>query len=353
MELSDKTIFISVASYRDSMCQTTLKYIFKNAENPKNIFVGICQQINKESNESYDTECFLNEYGGNIRLMTIDYTEAKGPTWARYLCSTLYNNEDYFFQIDAHTKLVKNWDIKLKRMLEKLKESGVEHAVLSHYPNVYEPAKDSFEDRNEDRFTGVTRICQSFFNDQGIISFHGAESIQTTEPTQSPYIAGGFIFSEGSLIKDVPFDPNLDYLFVGEEILHSIRIWTSGYNIYTPSENIAFHEYTRPDVPKIWTDKNYSDVDAINKVKTLLGLSKDSPELVNYKYGLGHKRTLQEYYDFAGIDVKNKKVNKNFCKNDYIETFENNNTVPPQHSDMGIVFVIVAIVVLFFVYYFT
>jgi hypothetical protein len=31
------------------------------------------------------------------------------------------------------------------------------------------------------------------------------------------------------------------------------------------------------------------------------------------KYGLGKKRSLQEYYDFAGIDVKNKKVYKNFC----------------------------------------
>ena len=45
------------------------------------------------------------------------------------------------------------------------------------------------------------------------------------------------------------------------------------------------------------------------------------------KYGLGKKRTLQEYYDFAGIDIKNKKIYKNFCptpheidsKNSYTE----------------------------------
>ena len=31
------------------------------------------------------------------------------------------------------------------------------------------------------------------------------------------------------------------------------------------------------------------------------------------KYGLGTDRTLQQYFDYAGIDLKNKKVTKQFC----------------------------------------
>ena len=58
----------------------------------------------------------------------------------------------------------------------------------------------------------------------------------------------------------------------------------------------------------------------MNKVKAMLQLDPDAPGKVPEhikenieKYGLGTKRTLQAYYDFAGIDVANKTVSKNFC----------------------------------------
>jgi hypothetical protein len=340
-----ETIFISVASYRDDECPSTLEYIFHNADNPHNVYVGICQQ-NDMSDNSIDIECTLpnGSFINNIRMMRLHSYEAKGPTWARYLCSTLYNNEDYFFQIDSHTKLVKGWDTKCINMMKELKSKGVKHPVLSHYPAAWE----SFQ-KGE---IGVTRICKSFFNDDNMISFQGAEHIITKEMVPSPYVAGGFLFSEGSLIRDVPFDPTLDYLFVGEEIMHSIRIWTSGYDIYTPNENIAFHEYTRSEKPKIWTDKKYSDKEAFQKVKELIGLSKqENKTLINYKYGLGNIRSLDDYYTFAGIDIKNKKVTKNFCRPDFkdtvsIETFENTRDLTEGESSTWIVVTIVFIIVI-------
>ena len=307
-----ETIFVSVASYRDDECPTTLEYIFNNADTPQNVFVGICQQ-NDMSSDSQDIECVLpNEsFKNNIRLMRLNNYEAKGPTWARYLCSTLYNNETYFFQIDSHTKLVPGWDTKCINMMKYIKSSGMsQKPVLSHYPAAWETFSN-------DNSGGVTRICKSFFNEQGMISFEGAEAIDTDDVFPSPYIAGGFLFSDGSLIRDVPFDPNLDYLFVGEEILHSIRIWTSGYDIFTPNENIAFHEYTRAEKPKIWTDQEYTDEQAFEKVKQLIGLSNMPNSLKSYHYGLGTVRSLNDYYEFAGIDIKNKKVNKNFCRKDF------------------------------------
>ena len=139
------------------------------------------------------------------------------------------------------------------------------------------------------------------------------------------------------MLKDVPFDPSLDYLFVGEEILHSIRIWTAGYDIFTPNENIAFHEYTRSEKPKIWTDKVYTDEEAFQKVKELIGLENKKDHLKGYKYNIGAKRTLEEYYSFAGIDLKNKKVTKNFCRKDLIDddvTLSNNNEITTESTQI-------------------
>ena len=150
----------------------------------------------------------------------------------------------------------------------------------------------------------------------------GAETRNTGgKPYMTPYMAGGMIFSNSNLLKEVPYDPNLPYLFVGEEIGHSIRAWTHGWDMFTPSENIVFHEYTRSTKPKIWTDNpTYSDMPAFEKVKYYIGIidnsSKLTPEIkVNLdKYGLGKERTLQQYYDYAKIDLKNKTVSSNFCR---------------------------------------
>jgi len=325
MIIKKNAIFVSIASYRDELCSKTIESLYSNAKYPGNIFIGICQQNTDEDAECFDLNSeLIKKYENNIRLIRLKNWEAKGPTYARYLCSTLWNGEEYFFQIDSHSILLKDWDEKAVNMIHEIKNTTKsKNVILSHYPKELEAAN------NDNKGNEVPRICKSFFNDRGMISFLGAEAISISKHTyvETPYIAGGMLFSESKLLRDVPFDPNLDFLFVGEEISHSIRCWTAGYDIYTPSENLVFHFYTREEAPKIWTDKTYSDEDAFNKIKMLIKLSEDNIELPNYiqnnieKYGLGTVRTLEDYYNFAGIDIKNKVVNKDFCKQEIIEKF--------------------------------
>lgn len=351
------SIFISIASYRDILCNKTIESIFENADNPNLIFIGICEQNNSDENLEKclnNDNTLINKYVNNIKTIKIPYWEAKGPTYARYLCSTLYNNQDYFLQIDSHSLFCKSWDTKAINMIKEIKEqTGNTKIILSHYPKTYEeyPVENFDNDEVE-----VPRICQSFFNDRDMLSFLGAENIKVDKHTyfETPYIAAGMIFSEGQLLFDVQFDPNLDYLFVGEEISHSIRCWTSGYNIYTPSDNLVYHLYTRADAPKIWTDNNYSDVHAFNKIKMLIKLKNENwdelPE--NYrqnieKYGLGNIRTLSDYYNFAGIDIINKKVNRNFCKNNESNIIENNSNSNYSIWQYILIFISLAIIMLF------
>lgn len=306
------TIFISIASYRDEVCNDTLKSIYKMAANPKNVYCGLVQQNDLDN----DDDCLLKSDDSivteNVRNVRLKHFEAKGPCWARYLASTLWSGEEYFLQIDSHSRFVKNWDIKCIDMVKKISENGNKKVVISHYP----PGYEQYKDEN----VLPHRLCQSFFNNNGMLSFLGAESMDTNgECHENAYVAGGFLLSRYTLLEDVPYDPNLDFLFVGEEIGHSIRIWTSGYDIYSPSENIVFHEYTREGKPKIWDDNIYSNKDALEKVKQMIGLDSihTLPKNIKYnikKYGLGKERTLEEYYEFAGIDLKKKRVYKNFCR---------------------------------------
>ena len=328
-----ETIFISIASYRDAYCTKTLDSIYSTAANPKNVYVGLCTQNNVEDEDCILKNDELKLYQPNIATIRLKSHEAKGPTWARYLCATLFNNQDYFLQIDSHTLFEKDWDTILINMINDIKKNTTSSdVVISHYPPNYHDINN--KDRNVNM---VDTICQSFFNENGMISFLGAEGIDMSKHkyVQTPHIAGGMFFCQGKCIKDVPYDPYLPKLFVGEEILHSARIWTSGYDIYSPTQAVVYHLYTRDDQPHVWDNTNYDYTEALNKVKKLMNLQEDEyddrvPEYLKDnidKYGLGKKRTLQEYYDFAGIDIKNKKIYKNFCptpheidsKNSYTE----------------------------------
>jgi hypothetical protein len=304
------TIFVSIASYRDDVCHSTLTNLYEMAEKPENVYVGICQQNKDEE----DQDCVGKYNNKNIRIKRISYKEAKGPTYARYLCGELYKDEEYYFQIDSHSKFLKNWDTKLISMIKELKSKGVQKPVLSHYPK-------SIDEYTNDKTEEVSRICKPFINSRDMISFMGSEVINSKgEYYLTPFTAGGMIFNESYFLKELPYDPELPYLFVGEEILHSIRFYTNGWDIYTPKENVIYHEYTRSEKPKIWTDNPYySDMEAFNKVRYLIGLDKTDEKITDnmkksLKYGLGTIRTLDDYYKLCGIDLKLRTVSKNFCR---------------------------------------
>lgn len=324
------TIFVSIASFRDQQCSLTLSSLYKTSFNPRHIYVGICQQ-----NDDSDPDCVNSiieqvpeEVHKNIRIIRIPSYLAAGPTKARYLCSTLYNNENYFLQIDSHTKFTKDWDVKLIQMIQDIKQAGYsQKPVISSYP----PSSEHY-DKYTKETTVVPRICEATFNNKGIPSFSSSKHIDTKGKFyRTGFIAAGFFFCPGSFLKELPFDSELPNLFQGEELMLSARFYTHGWDVFTPRENVIFHQYTREDQPKFWDQKDVytvnADEDAINKVKEYLQLEGGGPIPAHLKknmskYGLGTKRSLQDFYKFTGLDTQGKKTYKNFCNNDLKEGFE-------------------------------
>ena len=310
MNIKKDTIFVSVATYRDSSCTTTISEIFSKAKYPNNIYVGITQQNKKE-----DSDCHLDNKYNNIRIIRIPYYEAKGPTYARYWCSTLWNGEEYFLQIDSHTNFVQDWDIKIINMLKNLKSQGYNKPVISHYP----PSIT----QNIENIDKVPMICKAEWDKNNMPRFTNSDWIEPNNKLyKTPFIAAGMLFTEYTFLQDVPFDPNLPYIFIGEEILLSARAYTNGYDVFIPTENIITHEYTREESPKVWSDnKEFTKLNtpAFKKIKYYLGIYDKNKLSKNMKlnldkYGLGDIRKLQEYYDFAGINIKDNKISKDFCK---------------------------------------
>jgi hypothetical protein len=294
-----------------------MENLFQNAKYPERIYVGICEQNKRDKREE---ECVDedHEWRDHVRILKMNYEDAKGPTYARFLCSLLYQGEDFFLQIDSHTLFVKNWDMECIPMIKRIeRKNKITKVVLSYYPDDYEKHEDF--PKNE----YITYITKCEMNENGILMLKGAEIKKTTvEPSKNYFIGANFLFTRGQFLKDVPFDPFLPYLFMGEEILLSARSYTSGYDIYTPNKNIVYHLYTRSKDPKYWDDIRIDQTDAQNKVKILLGFEKDrtkiqSPLLQSSidVFGLGKERTLEQYYKDSGLDTEfpSSLVIERFC----------------------------------------
>ena len=296
-------IFVSIASYRDTECQWTVKDLFEKARRPERVFAGICWQFIAAE----DADCFeVRTRPEQCRVIEVDARESRGVCWARSRIQSLWKGEEYFFQIDAHSRFVQDWD---EIMLEMLRACPSKRAVLSSYPAGYEPPNKLGKDI-------VTIILPKEFDDRGLLAFgsRGSPAAEAAaKPTPTPYIGAGTLFAPSAIIREVPYDPHI--YFTGEEITLAARLWTHGWDIFAPNKVTVYHEYTeRPNKRRHWHDhKLWTELSdrAVKRVRHLLDgeACKDAKALEDIgRYALGTQRSLAQYEAFAGIDFRRKLI---------------------------------------------
>ncbi|KAL1515453.1 hypothetical protein AB1Y20_002078 [Prymnesium parvum] len=240
------TIFVSIASYRDPEAPHTLRDLFERAELPARVFVGVCFQCDHHRDaDCTDLSSLPPACRRNVRSITMDWREARGPTWARFLIqSQLFDDEDYFLQLDSHTRLTQGWDQSLIQMLTRC---GSAKPVLSTYPLPYEGIGGEVTLSTESRLTLLcTQPSEKAFDKDSMLRFRArllAERV--ISPTPSTFWAAGFSFSSGRFVREVPYDPYLSFLFFGEEISMVVRMWTRGWDLFSPDAHVVFHRWER------------------------------------------------------------------------------------------------------------
>ena len=226
--------------------------------------------------------------------------------------------------IDSHNVFVRNWDRKSIMQLHRARTS---RPVISHYPNIWSKTGEEHESNGN-----VMVMCNGHYLDLGFIRMDAAWMDRKIEPYYQPFSAGGYLFSDGRLVHDVPFDPYLDYLFDGEEILYSVRMWTNGYDLFTPGESVLFHDYNRHTAKRYWhvpgSQWGYQIVWAQrraqhflrarikNSTELLVGQYVRDPKIIREqeKYGVGKRRSLEQYERYAKIDPVHRIANFAFCQ---------------------------------------
>lgn len=294
-------IFISIASYRDPELEHTIKSAMDNAEYPTRLNFGIVHQ-------GTDKEMPDLSWLENKKVISMHPREAMGVGFARSKAMELYNNEEYFLQIDSHIQFVHGWDTKLINQLKMAQEkSGNDKIIISAFPGMYIRESNKavligFHKGNE-----MTYPCKQVLSRRkngawasGRVDFE----FEDDTPEQSNTVLAGFVFTTGNIVKEIPYDPEIS--FFGEELCFAARAWTNGWDIYSPKEFILYHFYGRNGYKKVWKDNNirkisWADIEARSEEKqkrVLCGIEEGI-------YGLNNVRSIEEYEKFVGYNFKN------------------------------------------------
>jgi hypothetical protein len=126
--MTENTIFIQIASYRDPELLPTLKDCIDKAKYPENLRFGIAWQHCLE--DEWDN---LDEYKDDSRfkIIDIDYKDSKGACWARNKIQQEYNDEKYTLQLDSHHRFIQDWDDELIQIIEQLQLKGHEKPFIN------------------------------------------------------------------------------------------------------------------------------------------------------------------------------------------------------------------------------
>jgi len=334
------TIFMGLSAYRDIRCGYTLLDAFERAENPGRLSFGIVEQLAPEDGKCVDVFCELAASAGSkfatadgsckfkdqIKVYHMDYTESKGPIIARASQETLIADEEFCLQVDAHSHFATHWDTKLVRQWQS---TGNDNAILTTYVN-------DIADRDSGS-AGQPHLCQTTWGANGMVRNAQARVVNVgAAPRLTTLWGAGESFGKCRAEREVPNDPALTHIFDGEEFSRAARLWTAGFDFYTPNENLIFHDYFKKMGPQgadhalveasVWTAhppppaaqrrKDAELAAAVARLQALLRMPggespadesgrryAHQPGLgVGERYGLGTRRTWGEYVAFSGVD---------------------------------------------------
>lgn len=301
------SIFIQIPSYRDWELPKTVSDAIKKASGRHELHFGIhnCLLFSGEIVKPEST----------VEWAQVSYQESIAPNniglqMARYIANEFYDGEDYYLQIDSHMRFVKDWDLKAIKIINDYISDGIKSPLITMYPPSYSYAED-----------GVAEILDNFNNLTRILFTENPKQFKDTLiPTQTAHripdgcvytasTSGGFIFTLGSFAN---IKPNQKIAFWGEEPLIAARAFTHGFDLVIPTEYLAYHLYaSNQSFEKIrrnhvWRDfyKEWQPLVALSNIeyKTIFTENKVGPA------GLGDKRTLKDYGEFAGLDFTTGEV---------------------------------------------
>lgn len=286
------SIFVQISAYHDHELHKTIIDCMAKSSGVNQLYFGVyvCYK---------DIDDIIYIEMPNIKYTKLKAPEGLGVGHGRYLANEFYNGEDYYLQIDAHTRFAQDWDINLIEDHTLYTEQGCK-PILTAYPSGY------FYDNSRLKYDSNPSVVFADFekdkNIKGTDFLHQTSMANQDGNIFTRAVSAGHIFASGDIAS---IKPNKKMFNWGEEFLTAIRFFTHGYDLMLPSKQNLFHLYygDRPENQRRLSGKDYpAETDKIfagsqNEIKRIL-----TNKIVGDQE-LGSVRTIEDFWYYADITL--------------------------------------------------
>jgi hypothetical protein len=327
-----KRMFVSLVSTNAEACQATLESLYTNAETPSMIYVGLVELRRPE-----DPSCVLPSYAlcnqslfcpsDNIRVRVIRPDAYLGIPHLRAISAQLYQSEGFVASIQPGFSFAKVWDTTLHQQYKEAKKIGLSRVVLSTKPSILEgePVAELLCKFN---FGQGPQMAFPELKSAAFPRVVAAGALNTSpQLRQVPFASYQLFFGEREVLADIAPDPFLSYIEAPEEeLVFSLRLYTSGYTVYSPAAAIGRLLPVATNGPRIQLNQTQIEVQrvAVVRVALITGLIKESalaaPSLSDVgllkwkEFKGGDEKSASQFFHFAGVDLEKQKAQKEWCE---------------------------------------
>lgn len=287
------SIFVSIASYCDTQLIDTLKSLYSEAIDTKRIYVGVNLQ---DTEEMYNT---LKTYNfPNLKIIFTPKEQSKGVVHARNrIKRELLDKEDYYLQIDSHSRFRQGWDAILISQYNSIEEDKV---IITTYPNHFDVPDYEKNYLTKPNFTPlkIKRFLQNSNLDDNRCVAGNLPTLEDYSIANTRWVAAGFLFTRTQWTKEVILPDNIR--FNGEEDFQTFISYLQGWNLKVPSLATVWHNYDHnvAETKKPYRERNGKYFIEDNSVNLL------NDELFKGNY----TRTIEELEEYFDINLRRKYV---------------------------------------------
>ena len=306
------SIFISIASYQDTLLPFTIKEAYEKAAWPDELHFGIVDQ--SSSDTPYPVPDVIPPR--QVSYVKIDPKQTHGCSWARSLVMSLVSNQDWFFQIDSHMMFEQDWDAIFIHKASGLL-SITPQCLISGYPAAFDfvDGLPTVKTTTQMLRAHVVSESSSFVDGDPVLRFK-TRDLPGMGAVEGFHLGGGCLFAPIEFVSKFPWDPYL--YFSEEEASMAIRLFTHGWTIYQVAGMPILHLYHVPATASVPRRLHWDATDEagpkplwhrlVRRARKRMNVlvSEDSSSLG--VYALGAQRSLADFAEACGIDYLKREL---------------------------------------------
>jgi hypothetical protein len=248
-------IFISLAGYRDEDIRNTAKDLYDKADNKESLFFSI---VSHEDEDMILDFSFLSDEQYSYKK--IDYRIATGVCSARHMANSLLSDKyKYFFQTDAHSRVVVSWDTTMINLYKKCSVKWGEDYLFTKYPHGFLfnwDLGDYVAEINYDNH--LLQKTYPVWDQYDTVWKLSSEDLVDKEYGDEVYTyAANCVFGSAKSMMKIPYDPYI--MFFGEEITLGVRAFVNDIPLVSPPINFLWTNYDRKNGGRkgtLWSDND-------------------------------------------------------------------------------------------------